>query len=194
MVIFSLITTLLGLLTTVLQLCVQCSDPGIVSPFEDFDVPDNFYKQLDLDPEEKLIRKTDKIYQKSEFYTLRQCNTCMLTRPPKASHCRLCNHCVKGFDHHCNALNNCVGKRNLRSFVSFLIVSSLYALCTIAHSLCVSLMDLPYSPSSKQHIILVLASLPVAMLGLYTFKRNFCKNFWAQMTLALTIFGVSIGL
>lgn len=188
------ITTLFGLLTTLFQLCVQCSDPGIVSPFEDFDIPDNFYKQLDLDPEEKAVRKTDRIFRQSEFYTNRSCSTCMLTRPPKASHCRLCNHCVKGFDHHCNALNNCVGKRNLRSFVSFLLISCTFALLTIGRAFCVLLMDLPYSPSSQEHKIMVLVSIPVTLFGLYTFKKNFCRNFWAQMTLATLIFGIAIAL
>jgi hypothetical protein len=27
------------------------------------------------------------------------CETCHIWRPPKASHCSICNYCVKGFDH-----------------------------------------------------------------------------------------------
>ncbi len=32
----------------------------------------------------------------------------------KVKHCRSCKRCVPRFDHHCPALNNCVGKRNFK--------------------------------------------------------------------------------
>ena len=40
-----------------------------------------------------------------------------------ASHCGTCGVCVNGFDHHCQAVNNCIGSRNIRCFVLLLIVS-----------------------------------------------------------------------
>ncbi|TSK20185.1 Bromodomain-containing protein 9 [Bagarius yarrelli] len=35
-----------------------------------------------------------------------------LRRGSKVKHCGSCNKCIADFDHHCNWLNNCVGKRN----------------------------------------------------------------------------------
>ena len=66
------------------------------------------------------------------YFRTRDCKTCGddnkggyrgYQKPPKVSHCGTCNNCVRGFDHHCFLLNNCVGRRNMRAFVSFLISS-----------------------------------------------------------------------
>lgn len=38
-------------------------------------------------------------------------------------HCRECNRCVHGFDHHCQWLNNCVGAANYRPFLWLLSIT-----------------------------------------------------------------------
>lgn len=47
------------------------------------------------------------------------CHTCRLVRPLRAKHCRICNRCVKHFDHHCPYINNCVGLYNRGPFLIF---------------------------------------------------------------------------
>lgn len=45
------------------------------------------------------------------------CKQCCIMRPPRAHHCRRCQHCVARMDHHCPWINNCVGDDNHYAFV-----------------------------------------------------------------------------
>lgn len=91
--------------TTVLFHLTACSDPGIIPrrPILEFlsNERTSYYLQSDIDNNR------------------RECTTCKILRPPRASHCSSCNNCVEVFDHHCPFVNNCVGKRNYRYFILF---------------------------------------------------------------------------
>lgn len=48
---------------------------------------------------------------------------------PKSKHCRQCDKCVAGFDHHCVFLNNCIGTRNYGAFIALLCSIMASAAC-----------------------------------------------------------------
>ncbi|GAA6024207.1 hypothetical protein JCM11491_001285 [Sporobolomyces phaffii] len=101
------------------------------------------------------------------------CETCEIYRPPRTSHCRLCDNCVELTDHHCAFLNNCIGRRNYFPFLAFLVSANLL----LAYSIAFTAYYISLTPSSPRrwdsigsYILLALllaVTIPVAGLGLY---------------------------
>ena len=59
------------------------------------------------------------------------CKTCNNKKPPRVHHCSQCERCILRMDHHCPWIANCVGMRNMKSFILFLMWSSCVTIYTI---------------------------------------------------------------
>lgn len=85
-------------------------------------------------------------------------------QPMRAKHCQTCKRCIRRFDHHCPWIENCVGERNHRWFVIYLLVQLLTLLWAF-------------------HIALYDCSTPIHI-----------QMFWSARTVSLTFFFCSSGI
>ncbi|KAJ7172333.1 DHHC palmitoyltransferase-domain-containing protein [Mycena filopes] len=111
----------LALITISTMIATATRDPGILP------------RNLDPDPPYPATSPSDgglrapmprDLKVRSDVVRVKYCPTCQTYRPPRSSHCKMCDNCVDGCDHHCQWVNNCVGRRNYSTFFILLFCAT----------------------------------------------------------------------
>uniref|UniRef100_A0A7S4RPI8 Palmitoyltransferase n=1 Tax=Alexandrium monilatum TaxID=311494 RepID=A0A7S4RPI8_9DINO len=128
----------LPILGAVLQVCslgfllaTAFSDPGIMPRQKDY--------SEQHDPKTKCFRtrqppRYHDILLRGHPFKLKYCTTCSIYRPPRCTHCSVCENCIERFDHHCPWIGNCIGKRNYWLFFYFVSSTGLINTLVLATS------------------------------------------------------------
>lgn len=179
---------------TILQIVFAFVDPGIIKKnlpaFQYADCCKIPVSQQFLTGEARYSDKTHLFPIKGYNVKVKFCRGCLNYRPPRTVHCGICNACIERFDHHCPWLGGCVGKRNYRVFLPYLISLVILDGLLIAQTiLCISKSEITRVSLGFSICILVIAVLGgifvdvllflhLCYVGSNTTTYEYCKKNW----------------
>jgi len=135
-------TGVIQVLSLTLLVCTAFADPGIMPRAKDY--TEAFDPRTKLNRTKPPARYHDLVLRGHPF-KIKYCTTCNIYRPPRCTHCSVCENCIERFDHHCPWLGNCIGKRNYWLFFSFVSLTgtlNVVVLLTAIGHLCVLTEDI----------------------------------------------------
>lgn len=74
------------------------------------------------DPVDRCLVKTGFLTKQQKKRNTRKCDLCRSQVTIKSYHCKRCNRCTEGFDHHCSFLGTCIGSRNYEMFIRLVMI------------------------------------------------------------------------
>ncbi|CAD8060512.1 unnamed protein product [Paramecium sonneborni] len=105
------------IITDIFMLLTVFRDPGriprINSQFQK-------YSECYLIPHKQRFGGEITIINQNQVDELKFCDPCQIYKTRSTAHCRRCDNCVEGFDHHCLWLGQCIGQRNYCTFYIFI--------------------------------------------------------------------------
>lgn len=136
---FGFVELSIGIILTLLDLIflfmTSASNPGIVRRNkrppeyeESFDFRSQSLRWMNGSVMSMRIPRIKDMLVNGHTIKVKYCDTCMLYRPPRASHCSVCNNCVQRFDHHCPWVGQCIGGVSPQKFVCLSFRFRLYLL------------------------------------------------------------------
>ena len=110
-------TTFIIFITIYSMLTILVFILGLISTY--IDPSDYLYKLELMKKKDCLMNNKKYVLEISKMEPF--CIICCSNINNNSKHCKKCNKCVEYFDHHCNWLNNCIGKPNYYYFYFLLL-------------------------------------------------------------------------